>query len=392
MKGYVHKRGNTWSYTLDVGIKPDTGKRIQKGKGGFRTKKEAQLAAAALINDLDQGVHVTESGILFKDFASEWLTLYKNTGRVKVTTIDIRKYGVSKLLTFFAHLKLKKITRNIYQEALNELHASGYTYGTLIAINSTGRILFKKAVELGHIKVNPTEYAVLPRAQKTVEEIEEEIEIPKYLEKKDLVLFLETAQKIGLESDYVVFKLLAYSGIRLGELCALMWKDIDFENHTISITKTYSNKNYKATDYTLLTPKTKKSKRTIAIDVSVLGDLEKHKALQNIYKMTHRDNYHPKDFIFTNITKFPGYPRPLQLFENRMARILKLAKLNENLTPHSLRHTHTSLLAEAGVGLEEIMDRLGHADDEITRLVYLHVTKTMKKKASQKFSKLMKRL
>jgi integrase len=68
--------------------------------------------------------------------------------------------------------------------------------------------------------------------------------------------------------------------------------------------------------------------------------------------------------------------------------VLRLAGLNEALTPHSLRHTHTSLLAEAGVGIHEIMERLGHQDDEITKRVYLHVTKTMKKEASQKFSDL----
>ena len=75
-----------------------------------------------------------------------------------------------------------------------------------------------------------------------------------------------------------------------------------------------------------------------------------------------------------------------------MKRLLKLANLNQILTPHSLRHTHTSLLAEAGVGLAEIMDRLGHKDDATTKAVYLHVTKTMKKEASDKFSELMKSL
>ncbi len=392
MKGYFRKRGDTWSYTIDIGIKPETGDRDQKTKGGFRTKKEAQLAAAVLMQELDRGSYVKEIEVLFKDYTAEWLMLYQNTGRVKITTIDIRKYGISKLTPYFAHKKIKEITRRMYQGALNDLSISGYTIGTLRAINSTGRMLFKKAVELGYIKVDPTHYAVVPKTQKTVEEIEEEIEIPKYLEKEELTIFLDTARRKGLDSDYLVFKLLAYSGIRLGELCALMWKDIDFENHTISITKTYYNKDYKATSYTLLTPKTRKSKRTIAIDVSVLEELEKHKALQNIYKMEHRDNYYPKDFIFINKTKYPGYPRPLKLFEDRMTRILKLAKLNENLTPHSLRHTHTSLLAEAGVGLEEIMERLGHADDEVTRMVYMHVTKTMKKEASQKFSELMRSL
>ena len=75
-----------------------------------------------------------------------------------------------------------------------------------------------------------------------------------------------------------------------------------------------------------------------------------------------------------------------------MRRLLRLSNLNVGLSPHSLRHTHTSLLAEAGVGLPEIMDRLGHEDDETTKNIYLHVTKTMRKEASQKFSELMKNL
>ncbi|WP_372631973.1 tyrosine-type recombinase/integrase [Cohnella sp.] len=79
----------------------------------------------------------------------------------------------------------------------------------------------------------------------------------------------------------------------------------------------------------------------------------------------------------------------IKTIQNRMRRLLRLSGLNETLTPHSLRHTHTSLLAEAGVGIHEIMERLGHQDDEITKRVYLHVTKTMKKEAAQKFSKLM---
>ncbi|GIN92544.1 hypothetical protein J22TS1_35950 [Siminovitchia terrae] len=72
--------------------------------------------------------------------------------------------------------------------------------------------------------------------------------------------------------------------------------------------------------------------------------------------------------------------------------MLKIAGLNDQLTPHSLRHTHTSLLAEAGVGLEQIMDRLGHTGDNTTKNVYLHVTKEMKKEASQKFAQLMRSL
>lgn len=69
-----------------------------------------------------------------------------------------------------------------------------------------------------------------------------------------------------------------------------------------------------------------------------------------------------------------------------------IVSLNKMLTPHSLRHTHTSLLAEARVSLEQIMDRLGHTEDQITKNVYLYVIQEIKKEASQKFSELMRSL
>lgn len=68
----------------------------------------------------------------------------------------------------------------------------------------------------------------------------------------------------------------------------------------------------------------------------------------------------------------------------------EISKLKEN--DDSLRHSHTSLLAEAEVSLPQIMERLGHKDESTTENVYLHVTKQMKKEASQKFKELMENL
>lgn len=117
--------------------------------------------------------------------------------------------------------------------------------------------------------------------------------------------------------------------------------------------------------------------------------LEGLRSAQNIIRIRYRDIYHDKDFVFAKLYKTRGYPEYIKTLENRMCRLLKLAGLNESLTPHSLRHTHVSLLAEAGVELHDIMDRLGHKDDDTTRNVYMHVTKVKKKEAAQKFSELM---
>ena len=82
------------------------------------------------------------------------------------------------------------------------------------------------------------------------------------------------------------------------------------------------------------------------------------------------------DFVFAR--ELPGYPISIKKIENRMRRLLKIAKLNLELSPHSLRYTHTSLLR---VSLAQIMNRLGHIDEYTTKNVYLHVTKETKKRS-----------
>lgn len=105
------------------------------------------------------------------------------------------------------------------------------------------------------------------------------------------------------------------------------------------------------------------------------------------------DVYYNEGFVFASIDdELPGYPYYIKKVENRMRRLLKLAGKITELTPNSLRHSHTSLLAEAGVSLPQIMERLGHKDEHTTENVFLHVTKEMKKEASQKFKELMENL
>lgn len=390
MQGYFRKRGSTWSFTIDIGTDPQTGKRKQKTRSGFRTKKEAQLEAAKLQQEIGQGTFINEKQTVFSEFVEDWLKQYRNT--VKVSTVRVREHESAKLAEYLGDLKVKQVTRKMYQDILYDLIEKGYAINTIAGIHSTGRMIFKKAIELEIIKNDPTQYAKLPRLQKTVEELESEDEIVKYLEKEELALFLNTAKEKGLERDYEIFLTLAYSGLRVGELCALMWKDLSFENCTLSVTKTYYNPRNVTKDYQILPPKTKSSRRIIELEPIVFKELERLKVKQNEFKMQNRNIYYDKDFVFAKTGNYFGYPEFIKTIQNRMTRLLKLSGLNPALTPHSLRHTHTSLLAEAGVGIHEIMERLGHIEDDITKRVYLHVTKTMKTEASRKFGDLMRNI
>ncbi len=384
----------TWAYIIDLGRKhPATGKKWPYKKGGFKKKTDAEAAMAKLIIDVQGGNHIKESAILFEDFASQWLKDYTVTHGVKKGTARIRQHEINRLLDYFQKIPLRDIKKKDYQAALNDLKLKGLAVNTISGIHSTGRMIFKLAAEWQYIRKenDPTEGARVPKDTLTIEQIENQNEIPKYLEKEQLALFLKTAKKYGLGDDYEVFYTLAYTGMRVGELCALAEKSLAEDE--IKITRTIYNPVNNRKTYEVGTPKTKKSIRPISIEDDLANILKGIIAKNRKTKMLYRQTFHDKGFLFIfRDEEYAGYPLYPKLIDYRMKRILKLAGLDAKLSPHSLRHTHTSLLAEAGVSLEEIMDRLGHVNDDVTRRIYLHITKTKKKEASQKFHQLMQNL
>ncbi|SLJ94597.1 MULTISPECIES: site-specific integrase [unclassified Paenibacillus] len=383
------KCGAKYSFTVDVGIDPATGKRKQKTVSGFSTKKEAENAARVLEYEHSQGVYVHEKNINFKEFSSEWLKMYSTAGKVKDSTIDVRKMCINRLMSYFAYIPLRDITRKNYQDMLFDLHDRGYSRETINSSQGTGKLIFNKAVELGIIKNNPTQYSIVPVKRETVEELENGDKLPAFLEKEQLRAYLKTLKPKITCQEYAQLFLLAYTGMRIGELCVLKWSDVDFDEGLISITKTlYSVKN-NTRKFKLQTPKTKGSQRVITVTQNVLKVLKEIRNDQKEFKMLRMKEYVEHDFIFVNRLKHPGYPEMQKTLEEKMPRFSKLSGLQTKLTPHTFRHTHVSLLAEAGVSLEAIMERLGHQDDKITRMIYMHITKSTKREAARKFDELM---
>lgn len=399
MKGHFKKRGckcppnnctcgKTWSFLIDVGKDPETGKRKQGSGSGFKTRQEAEAAAAALITEVNKGAFIKESNILFKDWADEWLPLYIERNGPKPGTIRLREYSIKKLLPYFAHLKLKSISEEMYQEALNDLKDQNFARSTLEGVHTTAKMIFKMAVNKRMLKIDPTQNAYIKKDQQVIIESDEE-DLPLFFERQELEYFLKTVRNKGLFMDDAIFTTLSSTGIRVGELVVLKWKNIDFDKRTIYVTKTYFNPKNNTVKFQLVPPKTKNSRRKVVVSEVVIDVLKKHKEEQEKIIKHLGGSYCNNDYVFANVNRHPGYPILIKFVENRMARILKMTELNRALTPHSLRHTHTSLLAEAGVPLEAIKERLGHEDDEITKRIYLHITNVMKTEAADQFSKHM---
>ncbi|NUU76945.1 site-specific integrase [Paenibacillus xylanilyticus] len=383
------KCGAKYSFTVDVGIDPQTGKRKQKTVSGFATKKEAENAARIVEYEYSQGTYVHEKDVTFKDFSTEWLKMYAASGKVKESSVDVRRVCINRIMKYFAYIPLRDITRKNYQDMLFDLHSHGYSKETIMASHATGKLIFNKAVELEIIKSSPTRYSIVPVKRKTVEELESGDGLPVYLEKEQLKEYLRKLKSKITRQEYAQLFVLAYTGMRIGELCVLKWSDVNFDEGTISITKTLYNVNNNTRNFKLQTPKTSGSQRVITVTQKVLKVLKDLRTEQKKFKMSRMKEYVEHDFIFVNRSKHPGYPELQKTLGDKMPRFTKISGLNLKLTPHTLRHTHVSLLAEAKVSLEAIMERLGHQDDKITRIIYMHITKSTKYEAAKKFDELM---
>ena len=354
MKGSYWQRGKKWYVKVDIGRDPKTGKRRQKKKGGFNTKREAQQYVANLLSSLEKGVYVERNETTFKDFAEQWLKGYSKT--VKISTIRIRKHEIERLKQVIDNIPIQKITYQMYQDAIDEL-STRYSNRSVKGMHVTARMIFKKAKQLDLIYKDPTEYAVLPQNKNEIKK-----EVPHFLEKEQLGHFLTVAKQQGLDMDYVLFTTLAYSGMRLGEAMALQRNDLDFTHHYIHVRKTLYMPNNNMRQYQLLPPKSENSSRSIKMDKRIMKLIKWHLKEQSEWVLE-SDEYHNKGFVFANSKGYPKAPRHVG---DRFKRLLRLANLDQSLGIHSLRHTHVSLLVESGVGIKEVMERLGHADMHTT--------------------------
>ncbi|EFV74472.1 hypothetical protein HMPREF1013_05352 [Bacillus sp. 2_A_57_CT2] len=379
-----NKQGYKWQCVADGPPDPVTGKRQQISRRAD-TKKEAEKKVTAAIRKLQEdGIDEKKVRKLpFEDVAWEWLSTYAKS-KVKSSTVRVREKEIKILLRYIAKVNIDKVTPRMHQKILNDLDDKEYAKTTIEGVHVTANMIFKYAIKEKMRKDNPCTGSVIPVKKLTVEDIENKTIEEEYLERDELFEFLEAVKRYGLEFDLERFYLLAFSGMRSGELCALKWSDINWETNEIRITKTLYNPDNNMKKYELTPPKTPGSIRTFDIDDDIIDLLKVHKKRQNKIKLANRlkyPDYHDANFIFCREN---GYPFIQKNIIVRMERILKKTSIEKHATPHIFRHTHISMMAEAGIDLPTIMKRVGHDDMKTTMRVYTHVTDKMKKNAAER--------
>ena len=228
------------------------------------------------------------------------------------------------------------------------------------------------------IATNPMEYVIIPEKE---EKFLADQERPRnFWTKDELQHFLRLAKEHMDVQDYMLFYLLAYTGMRKGELLALDWKDVDTDKNNIFIHQTLFFQDGKATMQKVKTYEA----RTIHIDTSTARALQKWRVQQREWLLGYGYTKTPQKVL----TRGDGRPLRIAYPNEKLDSFIKKNNLHR-ITVHGLRHTHASLLFEAGATVKEVQARLGHRDIKTTMDIYTHVTDNVKDKTADTFARFM---
>lgn len=377
MKVITNKDGST-SYRLSVylGRDPMTGKMVKTNLTA-KTQKELNLKVARKKLDFDEfGMKSLEKKkiLKFRDIYDAWIEVYENT--VKESTFNkTKRIFKNHILPELGDKLISKIDVPTCQKALNKWFKKIKKYNMILNYASN---VFDYAISLDYIDINPTKRVSRPVRKIDYTQEKEE----NFFSKDELKTFLDLFNKNEL-MYHSFFRLLAFTGLRKGEALALTWSDLDLELKTLKINKALSQ----GIDFRLIvqSPKTQSSVRTISLDQLTINLLLRWSMKQREELFILGFNSKKKSqLIFSNDNN--------ELFQPTATRkwLIKILNRDESLpkiTTHGFRHTHCSLLFEAGRTIEEVKDRLGHSDIQTTMNIYTHVAKEKKEEVAEVFAK-----
>ncbi|KSV57374.1 tyrosine-type recombinase/integrase [Acetivibrio ethanolgignens] len=362
-----------------------------------RDVKELQKKMADARYELEHGIYGTGLDITLNHWFDVWMKEYKLL-TVKNSTILLYSLNYERYVKESIGGYLLKDIKTIHiQRIYNEMHRQGLSLGTIQIVNSVLNNLFSQAVKNDYLMKNPCMGAILPKGEKR--------------EQRVLTFYEQTLFLAAIAGNFYepLFQIALCTGLRIGELSALTWDDVDFEKKNLSVLRTLLyQKDYRTGEYgfRFQTPKSGSSKRIVPLIPDAVEILKKHRKAQKLYIMENQIEWKPVDemdnLIFTTRHGTPvqeGHmvkrlavvtdimnrlEKEIAVKENRMPCII------ENITPHTLRHSFATRAFENGLAPKTVQELLGHSNMNITMDLYTHVTYDTKKREMEKMSKILK--
>lgn len=359
------------------------------------TLKELRDKKKDILRDNIDRINIDKNKVTLNDFFYLWVKIKRG---IKDNTMKNYIYMYQRFVeNKIGTLKLAEIKKtDIKFFYINLLENENLKVATIDNIQSVIHQILEMAVEDDFLRYNPAD-----RALKDIKRINVNIEKTNcftFEEQRVFENFLNYSNEF--ERWRPIFKIMLLTGMRVGEITALQWEDIDMKSKSISINKTlvyYSKGVGLGNIYAINTPKTISSKRLIPVSDEIIGEFLLQNKINEKFKLICKSNINGYDnFIFLN--RF-GEVLNSSVLNKALKRIIKKINFEQqknesdillpHISNHSLRHCFATRMCEAGVNMKVIQEILGHSSFDITMNVYTKVTKDFKEKEMANFDKII---
>lgn len=370
MKGYIRKRGKR-SYSLQWYVGRD-----EKGKPQYRTKtvrgtrKQADAEMARIIHEVETGEYVDPPRITVSAYLEHWLAAMESN--VSARTWERYSEIIRKHLTpalgrrELRHLKSVHI-QGCYTKALADGRRDGkggLSAQTVLHHHRVLRKALQDAVGWNMLARNPCAGVKPPRPVRAT---------VRTLSRNEIGLIL----KVASPEMYVPVLLAVTTGMRRGELLALRWEDVDLDR---AILQVRSSLEQTRAGVAFTQPKTPKARRAVALPEAAVSVLRQQRVRQAEARRMLEQYYKDLDLVCADPDG--SMIRP-SAFSKRWQWLVSKAKVAP--APfHALRHTHATMLLQAGVHPRIVQERLGHSTISVTMDTYSHVLPSMQTEAAKK--------
>lgn len=345
--------------------------------------KKVQRKVVQKKNDLYNGIYNSTKDITLNRWFEEWLIVYKRN-KIKETSYRNYRYNWNYYVSStLGEMKLKDIRRIHIIAAYNRLLTeTGLSARSIKHVNNILQQVLEQAVHNDLLQKNPAKRVIQELKLPAIKEREA-------LTEKEETEFMQYIWQSGQLKWANFFTIAFGTGLRVGEQCALLWEDIDFEKNTIDVNKTISylcELDGATPRYLVTTPKTESSVRKVPMLPEVRRAFLCQRELNQVFKFAKQKEY--KDYVFLSNK---GKPCTEGTVGARLKALLNSYNIEakqrqENgeeaypilqLTPHITRHTFASRCYERGIDPKVIQKLLGHAHIGITMDTYTHCSEDL---------------
>jgi integrase len=380
VRGHIAKKNKRYYVVLEEGIDARTGRRHRTYHAAGTSLRAAERLLAERLEQKRTDTYVQPAQLLLGDYlVNEWLPSTEH--QVRPSTFDAYRRTIElHIQPRIGRLKLQKLRpidlTKFYADLLRNGRRDskgGLSAKTVHNVHQILRKALEDAVRQNYLVRNAAASAKVP-SPKAARRNEMQ-----YWTADELRQFLHDARD---SRHFPAWYLAANTGMRRGEVLGLRWRDLDLRAGRVAVRRALVSVAYELHESDT---KTHRGERLIDLDARTIGVLVEHRVDQRAERKLVSDGYKDLGLVFARPDGSPIHP---DLFSKAFDRQVASARV-PRIRLHDLRHTHATLLLQAGVPPKVVSERLGHATVAFTMQVYAHVMPGMQADAAKAFGELV---